>query len=229
MSHGKRYEQSLAKIETSKLYSVEEALHVLKSFSFAKFDESVEVSLCLGVDAKQTDQQVRGAVVLPGGTGKVLRVLVFAKGEKEQEARAAGADIVGGDELVKRVADGFLDFDKVIATPDMMVGVGKLGKILGPRGLMPNPKLETVTVNVSKAVKEAKGGRVEFRTDKAGVLHALIGKASFSPDALKSNVLAFVDAVVRLKPSAAKGVYLKTMFLSTTMNPSVRVDLSSLV
>lgn len=224
MKHGKRYRKNVEKYDREKRHTTEEAVAVVKGFASAKFDETVDVAIRLGVDPKHADQQVRGAVVLPHGIGKNVIVCVFAKGDKEREAKAAGADIVGNDELVARVAAGFLDFDKVIATPDMMGAVGKLGKVLGPRGLMPNPKVGTVTADVTKAVQEAKAGKVEFRVDKAGNVQAPVGKISFAADKIKENVAALIDMVMKLKPAAAKGVYMQTVTLSTTMSPGVRID-----
>lgn len=226
MAHGKRYRKNAEKFDRNKRHTTEEAVNVVKGFASSKFDETVDVAIRLGVDPKHADQQVRGAVVLPHGIGKNVRVAVFAKGEKEKEARAAGADIVGSDDLVAKVNEGFLDFDKVIATPDMMGAVGKLGKVLGPRGLMPNPKVGTVTVDVTKAVQEAKTGKVEFRVDKAGNVQAPVGKVSFPADKLRENLQALIDMVVRLKPAAAKGVYMQTVTLSSTMSPGVKIDAS---
>jgi large subunit ribosomal protein L1 len=193
-----------------------------------KMDEAVEVALRLGVDAKQPEQQVRGAVNLPHGVGKNVRVIVFAKGEKEKDAVSAGADEVGGDNLVKKISEGWMEFDQVIATPDMMPVVSKLGKLLGPRGLMPNPKTGTVTMDVSKAVKECKAGKVEFRTDKAGILHCAIGKVSFGPEKIKDNLNGFLDTVIKLKPSISKGIYFKGLTLSATMSPGIRIDVSGM-
>jgi|JI91814BRNA_FD_contig_41_2988836_length_1257_multi_4_in_0_out_0_2 large subunit ribosomal protein L1 len=217
--------QSINKeIDTAKRYSLDEAASLVKKGAKAKFDETVEIAVRLGVNPKHADQMVRGAIVLPHGTGQTVRVLVFAKGDKAKDAQAAGADHVGAEELVQKVADGFLDFDRVIATPDMMGQVGKLGKVLGPRGLMPNPKVGTVTFDVSNAVRESKGGKVEYRVEKAGIVHARLGKASFTPEAIRENATALVNALVRAKPPSAKGTYLKSITLSTTMGPGVKVD-----
>lgn len=223
-SKGKKYSDAAKLIDRAKLYDPTEALELVKKTATAKFDETVEVSVRLGVDPRHADQQVRGAVVLPGGLGKTVRVLVFAKGEKAKEAEAAGADVVGAEDIVTRIQEGWLDFDVAIATPDMMAVVGKLGRILGPRGLMPNPKTGTVTFDVTSAIRETKAGKVEYRTDKAGIIAAPIGKASFDPDRLGTNFKAFMDAIVRAKPAAAKGVYLKSITLSSTMGPGIRIN-----
>jgi large subunit ribosomal protein L1 len=220
----KRYDAATAKIEADKPYTVEEAIATLKAMPAAKFDESVDLSFRLGVDPKHADQMVRGAVVLPHGIGKTVRVAVFAKGDKEREAREAGADVVGAEDLVERVQGGFMEFDTTIATPDLMGQVGRLGKVLGPRGLMPNPKLGTVTFDVARAVREAKAGKVEFRVDKAGNIHVPVGKRSFSAEHLRANAMALIEAIVRAKPAAAKGTYLRTLTLSSTMSPGVRID-----
>ena len=209
-------------------HAVEAAVSLVKANAKAKFDESIEIAVNLGVDPRHADQQVRGVVSLPSGTGRDVRVAVIAKDAKAAEATAAGADIVGAEELVERIQGGFMDFDRVIATPDMMALVGRLGKVLGPRGLMPNPKVGTVTPNVAQAVKDAKGGAVEFRVEKAGIVHAGIGKVSFTQDALEANVKAIVDALVRSKPSGAKGTYVKRISLSSTMGPGFKVDPASL-
>jgi large subunit ribosomal protein L1 len=211
-------------LDASKRYGLEEATALVKKCARAKFDETVELAVRLGVNPKHADQMVRGALVLPHGTGQKVRVLVFAKGDKARDAEAAGADVVGGDELVQRVSDGFLDFDRVIATPDMMGQVGKLGRVLGPRGLMPNPKVGTVTFDVAAAVREAKGGKVEYRTEKAGVVQARIGKASFAPEALRDNAKALIQALVRAKPASARGQYLRSITLSSTMGPGIKID-----
>lgn len=211
-------------IDTTKRYSLDEAAALVKKGAKAKFDETVEIAVRLGVNPKHADQMVRGAIVLPHGTGQTVRVLVFAKGDKARDAQTAGADHVGADELVQKVADGFLDFDRVIATPDMMGQVGKLGKVLGPRGLMPNPKVGTVTFDIANAVRESKGGKVEYRVEKAGIVHARLGKASFTPEAIRENASALVGALVRAKPASAKGTYLKSITLSSTMGPGVKVD-----
>jgi large subunit ribosomal protein L1 len=220
----KRYDAAAAKVDADKPYTVEEAMATLKAMPAAKFDESVDLSFRLGVDPKHADQMVRGAVVLPHGIGKSVRVAVFAKGEKEREAREAGADVVGAEDLVERVQGGFMDFDTTIATPDLMGQVGRLGKVLGPRGLMPNPKLGTVTFDVGRAVREAKAGKVEFRVDKAGNIHVPVGKRSFSADKLTANAMALIEAIVRAKPAAAKGTYLRTLTVSSTMSPGVKID-----
>ena len=211
------------------VHSVEDAVKLVKTNATAKFDESIEIAVNLGVDPRHADQQVRGVVSLPSGTGRDVRVAVIAKDAKAEEATAAGADIVGAEELVERIQGGFMDFDRVIATPDMMALVGRLGKVLGPRGLMPNPRVGTVTPNVAQAVKDAKGGAIEFRVEKAGIVHAGIGKVSFTEDALKANVVALVDALNKAKPSGAKGMYVKTISLSSTMGPGFTVDAASVV
>jgi large subunit ribosomal protein L1 len=211
-------------VDRSKRYSLKEAATIVKAAGYAKFDESVDLAVRLGVNPKHADQMVRGAVVLPHGTGQSLRVLVFAKGEKAKEAEAAGADLVGENELVTKVQEGFLDFDRVIATPDMMGVVGKLGRVLGPRGLMPNPKVGTVTFDVKTAVTEAKAGKVEYRVEKAGIVHARIGKKSFTEDKLADNADALIQALVRQKPATAKGVYLRSITMSSTMGPGIRID-----
>jgi len=221
-THGKKYRAAAEKV-TAPAYAPKAALELVKSAAFAKFDESVEVAVRLGVDPRHADQVVRGTVVLPAGTGKTVRVLVIAVGEKANEATAAGADFVGA-EYIQKVKDGWTDFDVMIATPDQMGQVGQLGRVLGPRGLMPNPKAGTVTFDVGRAVKESKAGKIEFRVDKAGNVQAAIGKVSFGLDALESNFAAFMDQIIRSKPSAAKGVYVRTVALSSTMGPGVRVD-----
>src|SRR5438105_15444529 len=220
----KRYDKASAQREAEKQYILEDAVRIIKEMPAAKFDESVDISFRLGVDPKHADQMVRGAVVLPHGIGKTVRVAVFAKGEKEREAREAGADIVGAEDLVERVQGGFMDFDTAIATPDLMGQVGRLGKVLGPRGLMPNPKLGTVTFDIARAVREAKAGKVEFRVDKAGNVHTPIGKHSFSAEHLVANAMAVIEAIVRAKPAAAKGTYLRSLTVSTTMGPGVPID-----
>jgi large subunit ribosomal protein L1 len=221
----KRYNAASGAIDRSRLYPLDEAIGVLKGTDSPKFDESVDIAINLGVDPKHADQMVRGAIVLPHGTGSDVRILVFAKGEKEKEASEAGADYVGGEELAKKIQDeGWLDFERVIATPDMMSVVGRLGKVLGPRGLMPNPKLGTVTMDVGTAVRENKAGKVEYRVDKSGIIHAAIGKKSFEADALVANASALIDAVIKAKPPAAKGIYLKKLAVSTTMGPGIRLD-----
>jgi len=225
MGAKKRYKAAAELVDRDKLYGLEEAVELIGSFPTSKFDESVEVAINLGVDPKHADQMVRGAIVLPGGTGKETRILVFAKGDKEKEAVEAGADHVGGEELAKKIqSEGWLEFDRVIATPDMMSVVGRLGKVLGPRGLMPNPKLGTVTMDVGAAVSENKAGKVEYRVDKSGIIHAAVGKRSFDKEKLLANLQALLGAVIKAKPAASKGVYLKKVAISTTMGPGVRVD-----
>lgn len=218
---------ALAKVDRDKRYNIEQAVSLVKAMAYAKFDESVDLAVRLGVNPKHADQMVRGAMVLPHGTGKSIRVLVFAKGEKEREAREAGADFAGSDELVQKVQEGMMDFDRVIATPDMMGQVGKLGRVLGPRGLMPNPKVGTVTMDVANAVREAKAGKVEYRVDKAGVVHCRIGRKSFEEKRLAENATALVRELIHKKPSTAKGTYLKSITLSSTMSPGVRIDTTS--
>jgi large subunit ribosomal protein L1 len=222
--HGKKYQAAAAKVDRNKRYKIDEAVKLVKESKFSKFDESVEVSLRLGVDPKQADQVVRGTVLLPHGTGKKIRVLALAKGEKEKEALGAGADFAGADEYVEKITGGWMDFDAIVATPDMMGAVGKLGKILGPRGLMPNPKAGTVTFDVAKAVKDLKAGKIEYRVDKAGIIGAAIGKISFGENQIKENAETFLAAIVRAKPAAAKGAYLRSATLSSTMGPGVRLD-----
>jgi len=221
---GKKYSAARALIDRNKRYTIDEAVELVQKTATRKFNESVDVSINLGVDPKHADQMVRGAVVLPHGTGKAVRVAVFAKGDKAKEAEAAGAEIVGAEDLAQKIQDGFLDFDKTIATPDMMGLVGRLGKVLGPRGLMPNPKLGTVTTDVTRAVRETKAGKVEFRVEKAGIIHAPVGKASFSPVHLRENLSTLIEAVIKAKPVAAKGVYVQGMSLSSTMGPGVKID-----
>jgi large subunit ribosomal protein L1 len=210
--------------DLARKYSVEEACALVKKTKYAKFDETVDLAIRLGVNPKHADQMVRGALVLPHGTGNTVRVLVFAKGEKEREARDAGADFAGSDDLVAKVSEGFLDFDRVIATPDMMGAVGKLGRVLGPRGLMPNPKVGTVTFDVGAAVRDAKGGKIEYRVEKAGIVHARIGKVSFNDQALADNAKALIGALLRQKPSTAKGAYLRSITVSSTMGPGFKID-----
>ena len=222
--HGKQYRKSAENIDRTKLYELAEALELLLAHNCARFDESVDIALRLGIDPRHADQMVRSSVILPNGTGKDVRVLVFAKGEKEAEALAAGADYAGSEEILNKIKEGWLDFDKTIATPDMMGEVGKIGRILGPRNLMPNAKLGTVTFDIERVVKETKMGKVDFRADKSGVVHALVGKRSFGAEKLSANVLHFVDRIIQLKPSSSKGIYLKTMSLSTTMGPSIKID-----
>jgi large subunit ribosomal protein L1 len=211
-------------IDRSKKFSLTDGLDAVLAATYAKFDESVDVAVNLGVDPRHADQMVRGTCVLPHGTGKTVRVLAFAKAEKEKEARDAGADYVGGEELAKKIQEGWLDFDKAVATPDMMGVVGKLGKILGPRGMMPNPKVGTVTFDIGKAVSELKGGKVEFRVEKAGIVHCPIGRVSFGSEKLVENLKALMESIIRLKPSASKGVYLRGVALSTTMGPGLKLD-----
>ena len=223
----KKRADAVKKYDREKRYSVDEAAGLVKQMAFAKFDESVDVAVRLGVNPKHADQMVRGAIMLPHGTGKTVRVLVFARGEKEKEALEAGADFAGADELVQKVSEGFMDFDRVIATPDMMGAVGKLGRILGPRGLMPNPKVGSVTQDVSNAVRDAKGGKVEYRVDKAGVVHCRVGRVSFAENALAENAHALIRELIHKKPSTAKGTYLRSITISSTMGPGVRIDTAS--
>jgi len=223
-SAGKRYAAAVKQIDPEKAHSVEEALATVKGMGRARFDETVDMAIRLGVDPKHADQMVRGAVVLPHGIGKPVRVLAFAKGEKEREAKEAGADYVGAEDLIEKIQGGWLDFDSTIATPDLMGQVGKLGKVLGPRGLMPNPKVGTVTFDVGRAVREAKAGKVEFRVDKAGNIHVPVGKISFQEEQLVANAMAMIEAIMRAKPPAAKGNYLRALTVSSTMGPGVRVD-----
>ncbi len=223
----KRFAKAIDGVDPAQAYSIEEAVKLVKSRATAKFDETIEVAINLGVDPRHADQMVRGVVALPNGTGRKLRVAVFAKGAKADEAKAAGADVIGAEDLAEKVQKGEIDFDRCIATPDMMGVVGRLGKVLGPRGLMPNPKVGTVTMDVTGAVKDAKGGAVEFRVEKAGIVQAGVGKASFEEGALVQNVRAFVDSVVKAKPQGAKGTYLKKVSLSSTMGPGVKVALGS--
>jgi len=220
----KREKASRALYDETKPYPVEEALDIVKKLPAAKFDESVDLSLRLGVDPKHADQMVRGAIVLPHGIGKVVRVAVFAKGDKEREAREAGADVVGAEDLVERIHGGWIEFDSAIATPDLMGQVGRLGKVLGPRGLMPNPKVGTVTFDVARAVREVKAGKVEFRVDKAGNVHVPVGKKSFGQEQLVANAMALLEAIVRAKPAASKGQYLRSITVSATMGPAIQVD-----
>jgi large subunit ribosomal protein L1 len=221
---GRKFAAARAQIAVDRTYTIEDAVPLVQKVKFAKFDETVELSLKLGVDPKHADQMVRGTVVLPFGLGKSKRVAAIAGGEKQKEAQEAGADVVGGDDLVEKIQGGFMDFDAVVATPDMMRSVGKLGKVLGPRGLMPNPKTGTVSVDIAKAIKEIKAGKVEFRVDKTGIIHAPVGKASFATDSLVANTHALVESIVKAKPAAAKGKYLKSVTLSSTMGPGVRID-----
>ena len=222
--HGKKFRAAEKNRDIALAYQPKQALEIVKKSAFAKFDETVEVAVRLGVDPKHADQVVRGTVVLPAGTGKSVRVLVIATGEKAKEAEAAGADFVGADDMIAKIKDGWLDFDVLVATPDQMGKLGQLGRVLGPRGLMPNPKAGTVTMDVSKAVKELKAGKIEFRVDKSGIVHAAVGKKSFSAQQLAENLQAFMDAIVKAKPSAAKGHYIRSVTVSSTMGPGVRVD-----
>jgi large subunit ribosomal protein L1 len=223
-NQGKRYKESTAKVDRSKRYNFDEAIELTVACGTAKFDETVDVAVRLGVDPRHADQMVRGTVVLPNGIGKEVRVAVFAKGEKGKEALDAGADSVGADDLVEKVQKGWLDFDKAIATPDMMGSVGKLGRILGPRGMMPNAKLGTVTFEIARAVKEVKAGKIDFKVEKAGIVHAPVGKVSFGPQKLRENIAAFLDTIQRLKPASSKGTYLRSIAISTTMGPGIKVD-----
>ena len=223
---GKAYRAALAKVDRAQRYPLEEGLRLVHESGRAKFDETVEVAVRLGVDPRQADQNIRGTVALPHGIGKVVRVLAFARGEKEKEAQEAGADFVGAEELIKKITEGWLDFDSAVATPDMMGAVGRIGKILGPRGLMPNPKVGTVTMDIGKAVKEIKAGKLEFRVDKAGIVHVPIGKLSFGVDKLVDNARVVLTAVLRAKPASAKGNYVQGVTLSRTMGPGIKIDLS---
>ncbi|WP_296862847.1 50S ribosomal protein L1 [Thermosyntropha sp.] len=224
MKRGKAYKEAIAKVDRSKLYEPAEALKLVKEIAHAKFDETVEVHVKLGVDPRHADQQVRGTVSLPHGTGKTRRVLVFAKGEKAKEAEAAGADYVGAEELAEKIQSGWFDFDVAVATPDMMSVVGKLGKILGPRGLMPNPKSGTVTMDVARAVNELKAGRIEYRVDKNSIVHVPIGKVSFDAEKLQDNLNAFAEAIIKAKPAAAKGQYIKSVTVCSTMGPGIKIS-----
>ena len=228
MAIGKRLKAGYANIDRNKFYSLDEAVALIKDGAKAKFDETVEIALNLGVDPRHADQMVRGVVELPHGTGKTVRVAVFAKADKAEEARKAGADIVGAEDLAEKIQGGFMDFDRCIATPDMMSVVGRLGKVLGPRNLMPNPKLGTVTPNVTEAVRAAKAGQVQFRVEKAGIVHAGVGKASFDAAKLAENIKAFVDAINKAKPTGAKGTYIKKVSVASTMGPGVKLDIASL-
>ena len=224
---GKRYEELAKKIERGREYTPEEGLKLVKDTSQAKFDTTVEIHLRMGVDPKQADQMVRGSAVLPNGTGKKVRVIVFAQGERARDAQTAGADAVGAEDLAKRIEGGWLDFDVAIATPDLMGQVGKLGRVLGPRGLMPNPKSGTVTMDIAKAVRDAKGGRIEFRVDKTGVIHTVVGKSSFSEQALLQNLATAMDAINRARPAGVKGDYVRSIHLTSTQGPSVKLDLGA--
>ena len=228
MATGKNIKNAKELIDRSQTYGLEDALELVKKGAFAKFDETVEVSVRLGVDPRKADQMVRGAVVLPNGLGKTVRVLVFAKGEKAQEAEAAGADFVGGDDLAEKIQGGWYDFDTAIASPDMMGVVGKIGRLLGPRGLMPNPKVGTVTMDIERAVQEAKSGKIEYRVEKAGIIHAPVGKVSFDVQKLKENILSLIDVLIKAKPSAAKGTYLKKITISSTMGAGINLDIPQL-
>lgn len=222
--NGKNYNQAREQVDRTKRYPLEEAVQLAVQASYVKFDETVDMAVRLGVDPRHADQMVRGAVVLPNGTGKTTRVLVFAKGEKEKEALDSGADVVGSEELIEKIKGGWLEFDKAVATPDLMGQVGKIGKILGPRGLMPNAKTGTVTFDVAKAIREIKAGKIEFRVEKNGIVHAPMGRVSFGLDKLIPNILSFFDTILRLKPSSAKGTYLKSITISTTMGPGIKID-----
>jgi large subunit ribosomal protein L1 len=228
MAQGKKYKAALAKVDRNKRYKIDEAMGLVKQTATKKFDESVDAAINLGVDPKHADQVVRGAVVLPHGMGKAVKLAVFAKGDKAREATEAGADIVGAEDLAEKIQGGFMDFDKVIATPDMMGVVGRLGKVLGPRGLMPNPKIGTVTMDLTRAIKEQKAGKVEFRVEKAGIVHVPFGKASFDAEKLKANFNAIMEIIYKAKPQTAKGVYVKNVTVSTTMGPGIKVDMAEL-
>ena len=229
MAHiGKKYKAVAAKVDRTKHYKLDDALTLVKQTAVRKFDESVDAAINLGVDPKHADQVVRGAVVLPHGMGKAVRLAVFAKADKAREAQEAGADIVGAEDLAEKIQGGFMDFDKVLATPDMMGVVGRLGKLLGPRGLMPNPKVGTVSMDIARAVKEQKAGKVEFRVEKAGIVHVPFGKASFDPERLKANFNAIMEVIFKAKPQTAKGVYVKNVTVSTTMGPGIKLDTSEL-
>jgi large subunit ribosomal protein L1 len=230
MKHSKRYQNAWNQVESRKVYSLEEGVKKVKETSTAKFDESVELSVRLGVDPRKSDQMVRGTVVLPHGTGKTVKVLVLTKGSKEDEAKEAGADYVGGDDMIKKIQEeSWIDYDVVIATPDIMGQVGRLGKVLGPRGLMPNAKSGTVTMDIEDAVKDVKAGKISFRVDRYGIVHVAVGKGSFSVENLKENVNAFMDTINKLRPVSAKGIYVRSIFLSSTMGPSIRIDKNQLI
>jgi large subunit ribosomal protein L1 len=222
--HGKKYRRILEKIDRLKLYDLEQAIQLAKETYYAKFDGSIDVSINLGLDPRHADQNIRGAAPLPNGSGKTVRIIVFAKGQKAVEASKENVEFVGGDDLAEKITSGWMDFDQVVATPDMMAVVGKLGRILGPRGLMPNPKIGTVTFDVVSAIRELKAGRAEFRVDKAGIVHASIGRVSMAADKLKGNAMALIEALIKAKPSSAKGTYLKKIAVSATMGPGVKVD-----
>jgi large subunit ribosomal protein L1 len=226
--NGKSYRAALAKVDRNQRYQLEDSLKLVKETARAKFDETVELAIRLGVDPRQADQNIRGTVALPHGMGKTVRVLAFAKGEKEREAQEAGADFVGSDELIKKISEGWIDFDKAVATPDMMAAVGRIGKILGPRGLMPNPKTGTVSLDIGKAVKEIKAGKLEFRVDKAGIVHVPVGRASFSTDQLIDNAQVVLLSILRAKPASAKGNYVKGVTVATTMGPGIKIDLAQI-
>jgi len=225
---GKTFQVALAKVDRNQRYALEDSLRLAKETARAKFDETVELAIRLGVDPRQADQNLRGTVSLPHGLGKVVRVLAFAKGEKEKEAQDAGADFVGSDELIKKIGEGWFDFDKAVATPDMMAAVGRIGKVLGPRGLMPNPKTGTVSMDIGKAVKEIKAGKLEFRVDKAGIVHVPVGKASFGAEQLIDNAKAVLQSILRAKPASAKGNYVKGVTVATTMGPGIKIDLAQI-
>ncbi len=224
VARGKKYKEASAKLVSGQRYGFKDAVRLSLDCAYAKFDETVDIAVKLGVDPRHADQMVRGSVVLPNGVGKEVRVLVFAKGEKEKEALDAGADYAGSDEYVEKIQGGWLEFDKAVATPDMMSSVGKLGRVLGPRGLMPNAKLGTVTFDVAKAVQEVKAGKIDFRVEKAGIVHAPVGKVSFGPEKLVENIAAFMDTILRLKPPASKGTYLRGIAISTTVGPGIKID-----
>ncbi|RPH96343.1 MAG: 50S ribosomal protein L1 [Calditrichaeota bacterium] len=224
MKRSRRYQESVVKVERGKVYPLDEAIALVHATSTAKFDETIEISVRLGVDPRKADQMVRGTVILPAGTGKVVRVCVITKGDKEKEAKDAGADFVGAEEMIEKIQGGWFDFDVMIATPDVMAMVGKLGRVLGPRGLMPNPKVGTVTFEVGKAVQDSKAGKIDFRVDKSGIIHTAIGKKSFTDLQLKQNIQAFMEVINRLKPSTAKGIYIRNISLSATMGPGVKID-----
>jgi large subunit ribosomal protein L1 len=225
-ANGKSYRAVLAKVDRNQRYLLEDSLRLVKETARAKFDETVEMAVRLGVDPRQADQNVRGTVTLPHGMGKTVRVLAFAKGEKEKEAQEAGADFVGGDDLIKKISEGWFDFDRAVATPDMMAVVGRIGKLLGPRGLMPNPKTGTVTVDIGRAIKEIKAGKLDFRVDKAGIVHVPVGKASFAAEQLIDNAKAVLMSILRAKPASAKGNYVRGVTITTTMGPGIKIDLA---
>ena len=229
MRHGKKVREARAKVDRSKVYPLLDAIKLSQSAKFGKFDEAMDVAINLNVNPKHADQMVRGAVVLPHGLGKTVRILVFAKGDKAKEALDAGADFVGAEDIVEKIKGGWLDFEKCIATPDMMRFVGQVGKVLGPRGLMPNPKVGTVTMDVGKAVSEAKSGRLEFRVEKAGIIHTAIGRAAFAPEHLEGNAMALIESIQKLRPSTVKGHYFKKMTVATTMGPGVKIDIAAIV